>query len=165
MEKETNKDSVQIQDVTERIKTFEDACEEIGEGRCMIEEYKNITQRTTVISKSLLAYLKLRIITAALNEEWEPQYNTEEECHWPLFTILKDEEYIELREKKKEWIKKFIIKRGMCYVMVGSAPLSANLLVNSALAFKSMELAVYAVKQFYKLYADFFFNGQEECGK
>lgn len=31
MEKETNKDSVQIQDVTERIKTFEDACEEYAD--------------------------------------------------------------------------------------------------------------------------------------
>lgn len=60
-------------DVRERIKTFEDAYKELENRDNMdflIREYDN---RWTG-GKDLLAYLKLRIIVAALNEGWEPEF-------------------------------------------------------------------------------------------
>ena len=56
--------------VTERIKTFEDACKELGEEHPLVKEW-NCWQGCC--SADLAAYLKLRIICAALNEGWEPQ--------------------------------------------------------------------------------------------
>ena len=53
--------------VTERIKTFEDACKELG-NHPFVKEYALINPFTNFYSKDLIAYLKLRIITAALNE-------------------------------------------------------------------------------------------------
>ena len=73
------------QNVMERIKTFEDAVAELrnramnGDKNAgkLLDEWKIIT--STAGSKDLLAYLKLRIITSALNEGWKPKFEEENE--------------------------------------------------------------------------------------
>ena len=55
--------------VTERIKTFEDACEELGAEHPLVKlwtDYPYIGLNSQ--SEDVVAYMKLRIICAALNE-------------------------------------------------------------------------------------------------
>ena len=65
--------------VTERIKTFEDALKEVGrlaEGgneviaNILLCDYES--NANNILTKSTLAYMKLCIIAAALNEGWKP---------------------------------------------------------------------------------------------
>ena len=59
--------------VEERIKTFEDACEALGDDHTFVIAYKDYVSYIYEHDRDdydfdLVAYLKLRIITAALNE-------------------------------------------------------------------------------------------------
>lgn len=82
------------QDVTERIKTFEDACAELGENHPLVTQYMLISgaHKGEELTDDIIAYLKLRIICTAINEGWEPQF-TKDECRWkPWFILYTDEE-------------------------------------------------------------------------
>ena len=76
-------DDKKPQNIMERIKTFEDAVVELSnramngdkDAGKLLDEWKVNSQ---VSSKDLLAYLKLRIITYALNEGWKPQFTNGE---------------------------------------------------------------------------------------
>lgn len=146
--------------VTERVKTFEDACAALGEDHCFVQAYRAV-EGMTGLGADLYAYLKLRIVVAALNEDWTLDWGNKNELKWyPWFYILTEEEYNDLDEDDK------------CRV-VGRASVNANayggLVVSSAvnvssyshtsvgarLAFKSKELAVYAGQQFGELWASF----------
>lgn len=87
--------------ITERIKTFEDAIVELGAEHPLVTEYTAIEKING--SKDLLAYLKLRIIAAALNEGWEPQFTTDEYRYYPWFYLYTEEE---INSKSEEWKKK-----------------------------------------------------------
>ena len=72
-------------DVTERIKTFEDACNELGEEHPLIQAYRQLLEIATcedyvreTFGADTVSYLKLRIIAAALNEGWEPTFDKDE---------------------------------------------------------------------------------------
>ena len=74
--------------VTERIKTFDDACRELGEDNVLVKQYNEICStfhyyviREENPSNDIIAYLKLRIIAAALNEGWAPKF-TKDECRY-----------------------------------------------------------------------------------
>lgn len=60
--------------ITERVKTFEDACKELGEDHKLVQQYRAIEGTPLMDSIDVVAYFKLRIITAALNEGWVPQF-------------------------------------------------------------------------------------------
>ena len=70
-------------EVRERIKTFEDACREIG----IDAEAWNRDKISLGLEPDVLAFLKLRIIVKALNEGWEPRF-TEDECRYYPWFIL-----------------------------------------------------------------------------
>ena len=64
-----------IRPVTERVKTFEDACNELGPKHPFVLQYKfNYNEEDgwsdNADTRDFSAYLKLRIITAALNGGW-----------------------------------------------------------------------------------------------
>ena len=59
--------------VTERVKTFEDALNELGEHNQLVAAYR-CHKDMADDDKDLVAYLKLRIIAAALNEGWKPKF-------------------------------------------------------------------------------------------
>ena len=84
--------------VTERIKTFEDACEELGinpeEWMAENETYKE--------DADILAYLKLRIITLALNEGWKPSFAKDEYRYYPWYYLYTKEEIDAMDEKDKK---------------------------------------------------------------
>ena len=54
-------------DIIERVKTFEDACEELGEDHQYVKAYREWMRISYADCKDITAYLKLRIICAALN--------------------------------------------------------------------------------------------------
>ena len=84
-------------DVRKRIKTFEDACREIG----IDAEAWNRDKISLGLEPDVLAFLKLRIIVKALNEGWEPRF-TEDECrYYPWFILYTREEYNKLDEEEK----------------------------------------------------------------
>lgn len=101
--KETEAQTDANRPITERVKTFEDACRELGEDHPFVLAYQNTNLRDPEVAeenRDILAYMKLRIIAAALNEGWKPQF-TEDEWRWyPWFTLWTEEE---LSEKSDEW--------------------------------------------------------------
>ena len=56
-------------DVRDRIKTFADAAKAVG-----IEDPEEWEKLYSNLELDILAYFKLRIITKALNEDWEPKF-------------------------------------------------------------------------------------------
>ena len=147
-------------DVTERIKTFEDACNELGEYNKLVNEYRYV--ESTNISKDLAAYLKLRIICAALNEGWEPQFTKDEYRYYPYFVLYTEEEVEKMDEETKNELRFFGGSAGngaRCGFVSASAFDDfgyANADYGSRLCLRTPELAVYCGRQFIDLWADFY---------
>lgn len=153
---ETPKDN---RPVTERVKTFEDAVRELGDEHPFVKEW----HLGDGLSADLEAYLKLRIIAAALNEGWEPKFTTDEYRYFPWFVLYTEEEYNELSDEDKSRV---VLRSYYCshtyggvafvYADNDSSYTSSNF--GSRLAFKNSDLAKYAGKQFIEIYADFVFK-------
>lgn len=86
--------------VTERIKTFEDACNELGENHPMVSAYNSLVARANGgqslvewMGKDVVAFLKLRIITEVLNEGWHPKFTEDEFRYYPWFYFYTTEGY------------------------------------------------------------------------
>ena len=153
--------------VTERIKTFEDACNALGEENVFVQAYRSADFNTSGNGKDVLdviAYLKLRIIAAALNEDWEPQFTEDENRWFPWFYLYTEEE---LKDKSEQWKKEhaLVLWGGSAYhgASCGLASASSSNAFSysyanfgARLAVKSEELAVYFGKQFSELWADFY---------
>ena len=91
--------------VTERIKTFEDACNELGEENVLVQAYRTAEFNTSGNQNDVsdvVAYLKLRVIAEALNEGWEPQFTTDEYRWYPWFYLYTQEEIDKMDEEKKK---------------------------------------------------------------
>lgn len=155
----------QPKDIKERVKTFEDACEELGEEHPLVKEYWGVVNVNLDITQDLIAYLKLRIISAALNGVWEPMY-TEEEYRWYPWFLLWTEK--ELKDKSDEWKtdNKLWLFGGsseydaQCGLAVGSSDFGWSVAyppISARLAVKSKELATYFGKKFIDIWADFLF--------
>lgn len=153
-------------DVTERIKTFEDACEELGEDHLFVRMFRDIYNKSEVAGANpnddVVAYLKLRIITAALNEGWEPQFTQGEERWYPWFFLYTDEE---LADKSDEWKRQRHLTTmqyhrgewaGLAFAYSNYAPSIASADFGSRLCFKTDTLAEYAGKTFIYLWMDFY---------
>ena len=145
-------------DVRKRIKTFEDACHEIG----IDAEAWNRDKISLGLEPDVLAFLKLRIIVKALNEGWEPRF-TEDECrYYPWFILYTGEEYNKLDEEEKSRVvcrsSYYAVAFGgvsYAYAYYDSSFTYANFGVR--LAFKTSELAAYCGRQFLDIWADFVF--------
>lgn len=164
MHKVFGEETFKPKDIMERVKTFEDACRELGEDHPFVRSYNGYANNIHENNKNdtdILAYLKLRIICAALNEGWEPQFTEDEWRYYPWFTLWTEDE---LSEKSDEWkTDRHLISTGEYqtdYAGLVSAnsigtPSNANATVGSRLCLKSDTLAVYCGKQFINIWADF----------
>lgn len=85
--------------VTERIKTFEDACCELGDEHPLVKQYFAVVDYG---DENLIAYLKLRIIAAALNEGWEPQFTKGEPRWLPYFDLYTQKKIDEMDDYDKQ---------------------------------------------------------------
>lgn len=157
MHKVFGEDTFKPKDIMERVKTFEDACHELG-----IEPDKWLQDKAELgFEPDVIAYMKLRIICKALNEGWEPQFTEDEWRYYPWFTLWTEDE---LSEKSDEWkTDRHLISTGeyqtdyagLVYANSHIAPSHAPALIGSRLCLKSDTLAVYCGKQFINIWADF----------
>lgn len=125
-------------DATGRIKSFEDACEILGikshQDAHKILGLKPYPFDGFPISECVDPYLKLMIIAKALNDDWQPDWNDENQKKWqPYFAW----------DKEKQ---DFGFSNTYCD--------STNTDVGSRLCFKLRELAEYAGRQFENIFAE-----------
>jgi len=142
--------------VTERIKTFDDCLDELGENNPLVEAYFNVDQDDV----TLHAFCKLRIIAAALNEGWQPTFAKGERRWYPWFSVLTPEQYNQLsKEDKSRVVGRAYFNSGahggLAYENANCASSGAYTNCGSRPAFKNEKLAIYAGTQFGEIYADF----------
>lgn len=156
--------------VAERIKTFEDACNELGEDHPMVSVYDALVTRANGeqslaewMGKDVVAFLKLRIITEALNEGWHPKFTEDEYRYYPWFYIYTKEEYDNFSEEEKRrcvgraYDNAYAYGGLVCaYAHVASSVSHPH--GGARLAFSNRDLAEYAGKQFIDIWADFVFE-------
>lgn len=156
--------------VTERIKTFEDACNELGEDHPMVSVYDALVTRANGeqslaewMGKDVVAFLKLRIITEALNEGWHPKFTEDEYRYYPWFYIYTKEEYDNFsEEEKRRCVGRASVNAnaygGLVFSYANNASSYSFTYIGVRLAFSTRELAEYAGKQFIGIWADFVFE-------
>lgn len=144
--------------VTERIKTFEDACKEVGiDAEKWLEEHK-------YDDVNLLAFLKIRIIVEALNEGWKPKFDGEEYRYAPYFYYYTKEEVDNMDEDEKSrllYVGCLANNGSLCGLSASNAYhafSNSYASLGSRLALKSRDLALYCGNQFYEIWIDFLFN-------
>ena len=158
--------------VTERIKTFEDACvalnkrAEAGDETAgdLLADYES--NRDNILCKEMLACMKLFIIVAALNEGWEPKFEKDEYRYYPWFRLYTKDEYEELSEEEKG---RCVLRSGSntnagsggVYVYASHASSVSYTCHGSRLAFRTSGLALYAGEQFAEEFVDFIFKPRD----
>ena len=148
------------QDITDRIKTFEDAVSLLGYDNQTVIGYHKLNHINS--AKDIIAFAKLRVITEALNEGWKPTFDSEERRYYPWFFIYQKEEYKELNEDEE---KKFLVtslQRGtncsFTYAYAGCSASKNYSHQSYNLVFKTAKLAEYCGKQFIGIWADYLFS-------
>lgn len=156
--------------ITERVKTYEDAVRELGEHHPYVEMASGAQWRYEgKAGTDIVAYLKLRVIVAALNEGWEPQFTEGERRWYGWYDLISKEDYEEMSEEAKANCR--VVGRagsnavafgGLVYSFASLVSTYSHTVYGSRLAFKSEELAEYAAKQFIDIFADFCFLPKTE---
>lgn len=154
--------------ITERVKTFEDACKELGDNNPLVIQYREIYDNYLCEGgdgvKDIVALLKMRIIAAALNEGWKPQFTEDEYRYFPWFVFYTQKELDDMDEDDKKDIR--VLGRssysanayaGVAYSSTNDASWYSYAYYGGRLCFKNRELAEYAGKQFLAEYMDFIF--------
>jgi hypothetical protein len=114
-------------DITDRVKSFEDACKELG------VRPSDIVLPSDDVDES--AYKKLKVIILALNEKWRPDWTNDNEYKYYIWFDLSSGSGLSFDYVDVQYSYSF---------------------VGSRLCFKSRELAEYAAKTFLDIYTDFF---------
>jgi hypothetical protein len=124
--------------ITERIRTFEDACEVLGLDPKQLPIVENLPEKDR---QSIIAYYRLTIIVRALNEGWEPDFsNWDEWKYWNWF-----------------YIAPYGAAAGCACATTANAASNTSASIGSRLCFKTRELATYAREQFRDLYFEYLF--------
>lgn len=146
-------------DITNRIKTFDDAMEELGEDHPLVKEYNALCDAE--VTENMVAYSRLLIVTEALNEGWKPNFVEINTRYFPYFRIYNDEEIKEILEEEKP----FVIFHSKGYMFADGGmrcvePFADTLFMNggvgSRLCFKSRKRAEQFGRQFSDLYNKIF---------
>lgn len=140
--------------VTDRVKTFEDACREVD-----IDPTQYISKYDGEAA-DVIAYMKLRVICKALNEGWTPRFVEGEWRYFPYFFLYTDKE---IRNMSKEEKSRVVCRSsdaadangGVSFAYANYDSAYVYAFVGSRLAFKTEELAEYAGRQFIDLWVDF----------
>lgn len=167
MTKAFGEEALKSQDIKERIKTFEDAVNAIGEDHPLVAQYKTINSAFKEADNNLhlFAYTRLAIIAEALNEGWRPEYTEDEYRYYPWFGLYTQEEYDDMDDEDKERCR-FVGRSGnnayafggLVYASAYNGSASSSASIGSRLAFKSRELAIYCGKQFIEIWINYLFK-------
>lgn len=154
--------------ITERIKTFEDAVAALGDAHPLVLHYRQYEANlhgNFVDMADIQAYLKMRIIVAALNEGWTPKFEKGEWRYAPWFELVTEEAYNEMTDEEKATVCRVVGRSsndayaygGIAFASANGASSYADSSDAARLAFKTRELAEYAGKQFIEIWRDFIF--------
>jgi len=121
-----------IEDITDKIKSYEDACRILNLNPDGLPDVNNCDKKDR---KSIIAYYKLVIICRALNEEWEPNWADSEYKYYPWFA--------------------YGSYAGFGCLHTPAAASSASAVIGARLCFKSADLARYAGTQFLKIWEEY----------
>ena len=147
--------------ITEKIKTFEDACMQLG------IDAKQWLAENERMDKDAVAYLKLGIIAEALNEGWKPSFTAREYRFYPRFRVFTKAE----AERFGNAMRKLLWRFGggsnygsLCGLALSSSNHAWSIgssYFSSRLVVKSNDLAQYFGEQFIGIWADFLFPTQD----
>lgn len=153
-------------DVKERIKTFDDARNELNrmaEGgdetaAIILADYES--NACNIKNPQTLANMKLAIIAYALNEGWEPKFTTDEYRFYPWFSFYTQKEIDEMDEEDKGRVlgrsyNYAYAYAGVAYSNANNASTFSYTNLGGRLCFKTRDLAEYAGKQFLDIWAEF----------
>lgn len=122
------------EEITDRVKTYEDACKVLG-----VEPINEQNAKAQGFRSDEIARRKLETIAAALNEGWKPDWNnTDQYKYYPYF-------YIQENAKGKG-------SAGLSYAHTSRTASATAAAVGSRLCFYASRLARYASNQFTDLY-------------
>lgn len=136
---------------TERIKTLNDACCEIGFDHPFVKNAKQV-ELLKAYDVNLTAFAHLRIICAALNEGWVAKPGNA--SYYPVFEFFTEAEVKEMDNKTAEALYIIKPKFDTDFVAVDSFPVKSET-VSSCLRLKTPELAKYCGKQFIDIWMDY----------
>lgn len=121
------------EEITDRVKTYEDACKVLG-----VEPINEQNAKAQGFRSDEIARRKLETIAAALNEGWKPDWNnTDQYKYYPYFYI---------QENAKGAFA------GLSCASSGNAATNTLASIGSRLCFYASRLARYAGNQFTDLY-------------
>lgn len=117
--------------ITDRVKSFEDACQVLGIST-NVPEVKGLPRKH---QKAIIANYKLIVIAEALNEGWKPNWQDSDEYkYYPWFDMSNP--------------------AGVGYSNANSAASSTTANIGSRLCLKNRELAIYFGQTFTDLFND-----------
>lgn len=147
--------------ITERIKTFDDALAALPAEHPMVRNWTAMRGLEDKFSPNLAAYAKLCIIAAALNEDWELHWGSDQVYYYPWFYIYSKAEVETIMQDRKD---ELVLlggsasrgsRCGLGYVDSRGAWSGADAGIGSRLAFRSRELAIYCAEQFLDIWAQY----------
>lgn len=122
------------EEITDRVKTYEDACKVLG-----VEPINEQNAKAQGFRSDEIARRKLETIAAALNEGWKPDWNnTDQYKYYPYF-------YIQENAKGKG-------SAGLSFAITSYSAATTSASIGSRLCFYASRLARYASNQFTDLY-------------
>lgn len=147
-------------DITERVKTFQDALDELGADDELVKEYRALGDNAR---PDTACWLRLGIIVKALNEGWTPKFDKKECRYAPYFCLYTDAEISEMTDEEKSRVVyrsgyNANASGGVAFAGASIGTPSAVADMGSRLALRTRELAIYAGKQFAEEYAQLILN-------
>lgn len=153
-------------DIMERIKTFDDALQELNTKALSGDETAAIlladyeSNADNIKNPQILAYMRLAIIAYALNEGWEPKFTTDEYRYFPWFCLYTQKEIDEMDEEDKGRVLGRSVNyananAGVAFSLSSYASTDSSPSHGGRLCFKTRDLAEYAGKQFLDIWAEF----------
>ena len=135
--------------VEDRIKTFTDAYNALGRSHPLVENFANLAY----YDENLFAFVRLRIICAALNEGWvaKPEDNG---GYYPGFKFFTSEEVKGMKNEVVYDLHFLEPKFDTKYVAV-DCTFTSSLTLENCLLLKTPELAKYCEKRFIGLWMDY----------
>ena len=157
-------------DITERIKTFDDALQELSrraeacddDAATLLADYES--NEMNIENPQTVAYMKLTIIVNALNEGWVPQFTKDEVRYYPYYWLYTKEEVDAMDDDQRSrllCVGGSATYGSLCGLSASNAHhafSSSYAILGARLAFKTRELALYAARQFVDIWADYIFS-------
>ena len=154
--------------IIERVTTFDEAVEELNRRASdgdelasqLLNDWEQLHESAT---PDLVAYIKLRIVCAALNEGWEPEFTEDEERWYPWHYLWTQGEISRMSDEEKQ--QRALIgvddyrqdgrRAGFASSLSTDAPSSSSASLGSRLCCKDEKTARHAATAFIRLWADF----------